>query len=224
MEYVDGGSLADLVDRCGPQQVDMVSRVAADVVHGLAHLHAQGMIHRDVKPGNILIDTCSGTHKLCDWISDEEQGCSEHGSATRRSKVARSAPGLQALAVSPVGTPVFLAPEVVRTCKHCVSSDSWGLGCTLINLITGRLPWQEEDNVFAAMFKTAHGFAPPYSAHHMGVLVNDFLTLCFEPDATLRPDAKDLLEHPLCLRVLPTNQLELTPFTLRPPPADSYQV
>ena len=147
-----------------------MARVAKQVLTGLAYMHENGIIHRDVKPANILIDTRTDTFKLCDWIGEgESKNCVS----------------------SVVGTPVFLAPEVVRSGRHCLSSDTWALGCTVLNLATGTLPWSSEDNVFAAMFKTAHGHPPPHP-QDLSPPLRDLLALSFEPDSTLRP-APDML-------------------------------
>ena len=182
MEYVDGGSLEDAIARNIPFCDHQVTRIVSHVFAGLAHLHAHRIIHRDVKPSNILISS-TGTYKLCDWISQDEEYYSHSH--------ARSP-------VCPVGTPVFLAPEVVRTGRHCFRSDVWSVGCTVLNLLTGKLPWEDEDNVFAAMFKTAQGLAPPYDHTDISEPLRHLLTLCFEPDASFRPDPAALLELPLC--------------------------
>lgn len=182
MEYVDGGSLEDAIARNIPFCNEQVTRIVSHVFAGLAHLHAHRIIHRDVKPSNILISS-TGTYKLCDWISQDE--------AYYLHSHARSP-------VCPVGTPVFLAPEVVRTGRHCFRSDVWSVGCTVLNLLTGKLPWEDEDNVFAAMFKTAQGLAPPYDHSDISEPLRHLLSLCFQPDASFRPDPAALLELPLC--------------------------
>ena len=185
MEYVDGGSLADFIGRNGPLGEAQAVRVAVHVARGLAYMHVKNMIHRDVKPANILIDTRTNTFKLCDWIGQEEfHPCPPSISSTPRP-----------LSSNPSGTPVFLAPEVVRSGRHCPSSDTWALACTVINLISGRLPWADEDNVFAAMFKTAHDQAPPFDSQHMSQPMINMLALSFEPDPVVRPDAAALLVH-----------------------------
>ena len=101
------------------------------------------------------------------------------------------------LVVMPVGTPVFLAPEVVRTGRHSISSDKWSLACTVTNLVTCKLPWSAEDNIFAALYKTGLRQSPPYDPLSVDDALHAFLTLCFEPDASLRPCPADLLALPL---------------------------
>ena len=129
----------------------------------------------------------TNSFKLCDWIGEEEE-------KVRVEQTGR-----------PVGTPVFLAPEVARSPhRHCGEgkSDIWGLGCTVLNLVTGRLPWEGTDahgrtNEFMVMFKTAYGHAPPmvtpYDPREPDQPLAHFLGLCLEPAATKRPRASALL-------------------------------
>jgi hypothetical protein len=181
MEFCEGGSLAEVLVRSGPLSASRLTRVVLHVLRGLAHLHLHGIIHRDLKPANILVDSRSDTFKLSDWISKAEEEQALHQSSQ---------------AAIPAGTPVFLAPEVIRTGRHCMVSDTWALGCTVINLVTGELPWSKEDNVFAAMYKTAQGLPPPYDLGTADVALHGFIALCFEPDASLRTCPADLLARP----------------------------
>jgi serine/threonine protein kinase len=150
--------------------------VVVHVLRGLAFLHSQGVIHKDVKPGNILIDTRQDKFKICDWIAGEETTGSN-----------KSSPGL-------IGTPAFLAPEVVRTGRHVEASDTWAVGCTVVNALSGKLPWQDEDNKFAAMFKAAHGQAPPFDTTNVSEPFKQLLAACFEP----RHAPSALLAHIQC--------------------------
>ena len=176
MEWVAGGSLADVIACSGALVETRVLYVAKQVLMGLSYLHQNGIIHRDLKPANILIDTHTDTVKLCDWIGEVEAA-----EACKR-------------AFCVVGTPVFLAPEAVRQGMYSCCSDTWAFGCTVLNLLTGALPWSDEDNVFAAMYKTAHGQAPPHPQRHLlrCQLLGDLLALSFQQDANQRP-APDVL-------------------------------
>jgi len=199
MEYIDGGSLADEITDPSRGQLseERVVQVIVHVLRGLEFMHLHRLVHRDVKPANILIDNLSNRFKLCDWIGEEEEKA--HVGQTGR----------------PVGTPVFLAPEVARPPhRHCTEgkSDIWGLGCTVLNIVTGRLPWEGTDahgrtNEFMAMFKTAYGHAPPLVTPHdprePGQSLADFLALCFEPAASKRPPASKLLVFPFSIPQCP---------------------
>jgi serine/threonine protein kinase len=98
----------------------------------------------------------------------------------------------------PVGTPVFMAPEVAgMPHRHLIVSDTWSLGCTIINMASGRLPWADADahgrtNEFMAMWQTSQGIAPPYDASALNPEISAFLTVCFEPDPCRRLSAHKL--------------------------------
>jgi serine/threonine protein kinase len=179
MEWLDGGSLAELAAREGALSERFIVRAALDVLAGLAVLHEYGLVHRDVKPANVMLDSRSGACKLIDWIGDEEEELS-----LRRGK--------------PVGTPVFMAPEVAgRPHRHVEQSDSWALGCTVVNLASGRLPWEAADargrtNEFMAMWKSAHGVAPPHDPAGWSPALAAFVARCFEPDPARRARAREL--------------------------------
>lgn len=106
MEFVDGGSLEDVMVREGPLREERVIRVLCQVLEALALMHAHGCPHRDVKPANVLVETHTDTFKLSDWIGSEAEDLS--------------------LALGkPVGTPVFMAPEVAGCPhRHCFESDT----------------------------------------------------------------------------------------------------
>eukprot|EP00961_Rhodomonas_salina_P113773 1530111-Rhodomonas_salina.1 len=132
----------------------------------------------DIKPANIFFDSTNNVAKVGDIAV-----ASEATSCHRSSGV-----------IVPVGTPAFLAPEVVQTSKHSFASDIWAVGCSVLQLVAGRVPWDEEDSSFSALFKIGHGQHPPIPAHFSARL-RSFLSLCFQP-VDLRPSASALLSHP----------------------------
>ena len=142
MEAVDGFSLDVVLLRTGPLQEQQIVAVLADVTAGLAVFHDHGVPHRDVKPGNIMQDSRTAQCKLIDWIGQHQESCSLRMGM-------------------PVGTPVFMAPEVAGfPHTHCVESDTWAVGCTVLNLSSGKLPWANTDkhgrsNEFMAMWLAA---------------------------------------------------------------------
>lgn len=184
MELVDGWSLARVLECEGALRGQKLVLAVRDVVAGLAALHAHGAPHRDLKPGNVLQERASQRCKLVDWI----------GRAEEEASLAQG---------KPVGTPVFMAPEVAgRPHRHGLASDSWALGCTVLNLASGRLPWADADahgrtNEFMAMWRTAHGHAPPRDETGWPAELRRFVARCFEPDAAVRAQARELLREPL---------------------------
>ena len=184
MELVDGCSLAHVLEREGSLQQPRLARAVSDVVAGLATLHAHGSPHRDLKPSNVLQERSTQRCKLIDWI----------GRAAEDASLARG---------KPVGTPVFMAPEVAGAPhRHGLASDTWALGCTVINLASGRLPWADADahgrtNEFMAMWLAAHGQAPPRDESAWSPELSAFVVRCFEPDPARRALARELRQEQL---------------------------
>jgi eukaryotic-like serine/threonine-protein kinase len=123
MEYVPGGDLKDLIDRTGPLPEGMLSRLGADVVAGLAHAHERGIIHRDVKPRNILLDG-QGNPKLADF-----------GIARAFDSTHDTHPG------SYLGTAAYSSPEQLRGERITPNSDVYSIGATLYHAAVGRPPF-----------------------------------------------------------------------------------
>lgn len=118
LEYVSGGSLADLLREEGPMSWQRGARYIANVAEGLVAVHACGIIHRDIKASNTLWDPARDEAKLTDF------GVAGRLGATRTA----------------VGTPVFMAPEALRG-QATEASDVYGLAATLFHLTTGELPF-----------------------------------------------------------------------------------
>jgi serine/threonine protein kinase len=118
MEYVAGGSLADLLQEEGPMSWQRAARYIASVAEGLVEVHAHGIIHRDIKASNTLWEPARDDTKLTDF------GVAGRLGATR----------------TIVGTPVFMAPEALRG-RATPASDVYGLAATLFHLTTGELPF-----------------------------------------------------------------------------------
>jgi serine/threonine-protein kinase len=123
VRYVDGPSLAVRLAMDGPLAVGELVRLAADVGAGLDALHRRGIVHRDVKPGNILL-AADGTAVLGDF-----------GLAKSRAWTVLTRTG------QVLGTPHYLAPEVIRGEQATPRSDLYGLGCVLFECLAGRSPF-----------------------------------------------------------------------------------
>ena len=129
MEYVDGVPLSSLVVEGRPLPTAQALDLARQTCDALAYLHAHGVVHRDVKPGNVLV-TASGQAKLLDL------GLA-HMDAGRKLTIA----GLSAS----VGTPGYMAPEQVRGRTGDARADIYALGTMLYEMLTGRLPYSGRD-------------------------------------------------------------------------------
>ncbi|KAK4896572.1 Protein kinase of the Mitotic Exit Network [Elasticomyces elasticus] len=175
LEYCENGSLHSICKNFGKFPENLVSLYTAQVLQGLVFLHEQGVIHRDIKGANILT-TKEGLVKLADF-----------GVATKSSTDGASV----------VGTPYWMAPEVIELSGASTASDIWSLGCTVIELLDGKPPYSN----FApmpALFRIVNDDHPPLP-EGVSPLVRDFLMQCFQKDPNLRVSAKKLLRHPWIL-------------------------
>lgn len=177
LEYVENGSLANIIkpNKFGPFPESLVAFYIAQVLEGLVYLHEQGVIHRDIKGANILI-TKEGLVKLADF-----------GVATKLTEA-------DVNTHSVVGTPYWMAPEVIEMSGVCAASDIWSVGCTVIELLTCVPPYYDLQPM-PALFRIVQDEHPPIS-DRLSPDITDFLHHCFKKDARQRPDAKTLLLHP----------------------------
>ncbi|KNA04803.1 hypothetical protein SOVF_196330 [Spinacia oleracea] len=190
LEYVENGSLANIIkpNKFGPFPEQLVAHYIAQVVEGLVYLHEQGVIHRDIKGANILT-TKEGLVKLADF-----------GVATKLTEA-------DVNTHSVVGTPYWMAPEVIEMSGVCAASDIWSVGCTVIELLTCVPPYYDLQPM-PALFRIVQDEHPPIP-DGLSADMADFLRLCFQKDARLRPDAKTLLSHPWILNYRRTLQPSL---------------
>lgn len=146
MEYVEGVSLGRLVRDQGRLPVNEAASVAIQAASGLAAAHAEGIVHRDVKPGNIMV-TPDGEVKLTDF-----------GIARADSDAALTQTGLL------TGSPAYLAPEIASGHAANPASDVWSLGATVYHALAGRPPYDvRENNVLGALYRIVHE-EPPRTA------------------------------------------------------------
>ncbi|XP_010542464.1 PREDICTED: MAP3K epsilon protein kinase 1-like [Tarenaya hassleriana] len=177
LEYVENGSLANIIkpNKFGPFPESLVAVYIAQVLEGLVYLHEQGVIHRDIKGANILT-TKEGLVKLADF-----------GVATKLNEA-------DVNTHSVVGTPYWMAPEVIEMSGVCAASDIWSVGCTVIELLTCVPPYYDLQPM-PALFRIVQDERPPIP-DSLSPDITDFLRQCFKKDARQRSDAKTLLSHP----------------------------
>jgi len=125
MELLEGGSLRDLIKAAGPMDYPRACLMCADAADGLAQAHALGIVHRDVKPANLML-TRSGRCKVVDFGLARMDDASDFAAAIPES----------------VGTPQFIAPELLRGVPASAHSDLYSLGATLWFLLTGHPPFE----------------------------------------------------------------------------------
>jgi serine/threonine protein kinase len=139
MEHFPARSLSALIDANGPMPPDEVAAIGEQLASALAAAHAEGVVHRDVKPGNVLV-AADGTAKIADFGISQALG---DGTQTGTGIVA--------------GTPAYLSPEVARGEPATFASDVFSLGATLYTAQEGHPPYGYDDNPIALLQRVAHG-------------------------------------------------------------------
>ena len=155
------------------------SRYAKQLLEGMTYLHGFGIVHRDIKGANVLVDT-QGCVKLMDF------GCGKHMQAMEERDTVK-------------GTPFWMAPEIIRRQPYGTSADIWSFGCTVLEMVTGRPPWSEYDAGVSILFKIGSSKEPPPFPETCSDVLRDFLLLCFNRNAKARPSAAQLLLHPFII-------------------------
>lgn len=130
MECIDGQSLQDKINRVGHLEIKEILRIGSQIASGLAAAHSQGLIHRDVKPGNILLENGVERVKITDF--GLARAVDDVG-VTRTGDVA--------------GTPLYMSPEQAQAKPLDHRSDLFSLGCVLYAMCTGRSPFRAETTV-----------------------------------------------------------------------------
>lgn len=144
LEFLPSRSLAAILGERGTLPPDTVATIGGQLASALAAAHAEGIVHRDVKPGNVLI-TAGGTAKIADFGIARALG---EGTATGAGMIA--------------GTPAFLAPEVAAGAEAGFAADVFSLGATLYTALEGAPPFGTDDNPLALVRKVAQGrISPP---------------------------------------------------------------
>ncbi|KAF9574123.1 Suppressor of Sensor Kinase (SLN1) [Mortierella alpina] len=192
MEFCQGGSLADLLEHGRIEDEKVIKVYTLQMLKGLAYLHDKNVVHRDVKPDNVLLDHL-GNIKFVDFgaakILAKNQRTRTHGRSTTESiNVGVGANSLN-------GTPMYMAPEVIKNGEkgRKGSMDIWSLGCCVLEMATGRRPWAHLDNEWAVMFHVATTHPPLPDPSQMSLKGIAFLKRCFTRSSRDRPSAKELL-------------------------------
>ena len=196
-EWVPGGSVASLLSKFGSFSIEVIRSYISQTLAGLSYLHANDIMHRDIKGSNILVND-EGVVKLADF------GASK--------KLANLEDNLM-MSMTVRGTPYFMALEVFEE-KYSAKADIWGIGCVAFQMVTTRPPWKDKGftNPISLFNHIKKQEGPPDMKHpeidsfskrqqtawHLFV---EMVRKCFDHDPSKRPTAKELQNDPFFLTV-----------------------
>lgn len=179
LEYVPGGSVGSCLRKHGKLDESTIKSFLQQILGGLNYLHGRGILHRDLKADNLLVDF-NGIVKISDF-----------GTVRKSEDIYGNVASM-----SMQGSIFWMAPEVLSRAGYSAKVDIWSLGCVVLEMFAGRRPWSDEEAV-QAMFKIgAERRAPPIPPDvRLSKAAAHFLKICFAVDPNDRPTASRLLEH-----------------------------
>uniref|UniRef100_A0A3Q1ED66 Mitogen-activated protein kinase kinase kinase 19 n=1 Tax=Acanthochromis polyacanthus TaxID=80966 RepID=A0A3Q1ED66_9TELE len=199
MEYIPGGSIASILHRFGPLPERVLALYTHQILKGVAYLHLNRVIHRDLKGNNVMLMP-TGVIKLIDF------GC-----ARRLSCLNYTASNSGDLLKSVHGTPYWMAPEVINETGYGRKSDIWSVGCTVFEMATGKPPLAHMDKMAALFYIGAQRGLMPSLPDSFSENAKDFINNCLTSDQGLRPSAEQLLKHSF----IPKNETNMSSWEMQ---------
>jgi serine/threonine protein kinase len=178
MEYMDGGSLEDLVQAGGCQDEAVLADIARQTLNGLNYLHSHKSIHRDIKPANILCSS-SGLIKISDF------------------GISIILDNTAIMAQSFVGTVCYMSPERIVGERYSFPSDIWSFGLTLLAVACGKFPITDisANDGYWGMIKAICDENPPIPSEEFSNNFSDFISICLIKDHQTRAKIDELNKH-----------------------------
>ncbi|KAK6516710.1 hypothetical protein TWF506_006602 [Arthrobotrys conoides] len=188
LEYIPGGSVGSCLKKHGKFEESVVRDLTRQMLDGLAYLHREGILHRDLKGDNILLDL-DGTCKISDFgISKKTEDIYGNDASNNMQ-----------------GSVFWMAPEVVNPKKgqgYSAKVDIWSVGCVVLEMFAGRRPWENEETIGAIFKIGSEKKAPPVPddvSQHVTPEAIAFMADCHTTEPSERPTAETLLtQHPFC--------------------------
>eukprot|EP01125_Pyxidicula_operculata_P020160 TRINITY_DN73_c0_g1_i1.p1 TRINITY_DN73_c0_g1~~TRINITY_DN73_c0_g1_i1.p1 ORF type:complete len:1023 (-),score=327.02 TRINITY_DN73_c0_g1_i1:528-3596(-) len=190
MEYMDGGCLTDILEEFEnvPLTEEQISYICRQTLEGLAYIHSLNRIHRDIKSDNLLLNT-EGAVKIADFgyaaqLTDNKE---------KRKTI--------------VGTPYWMAPELIRGQEYTDRVDIWSLGIMIMEMAEGEPPYMEYPPLRALLHITTKGIPDLRDPDQWSAEFQEFVSRCLDINQDNRPDAKELLTHPFIKKAADPRQI-----------------
>ncbi|KAN0025603.1 hypothetical protein ACTFIU_002042 [Dictyostelium citrinum] len=190
MEFMGGGCLTEILEQFNSVKLveAQIAYVCAETLKGLAYIHSQHRIHRDIKSDNILLGS-DGSVKLADF---------GYAAQLTKSKQKR---------VTIVGTPYWMAPELIRGQNYDRKVDIWSLGIMAMEMAESEPPYMSFPPLRALFLITTKGIPDLKDQNKWSDDFKDFVKKCLDKDVENRPEAKVLLNHPFLKTACNSNGL-----------------